>query len=393
MANENKDVLRVFVLDASLNSTILQRQLGFATDTFEMAVKFPGGTVKRYAAQFHNSTQDNFLCNSASVGGSAYSTGLGKLEVYDAKAITTNEANVWIENASAETVVGINGKNNNNAEVKYLHEGAAKARIGYDFLNNRVFMGRANESGFVYLDLANNRMGVGTNAPARKVEIQSAGAQLRIAYDGSNFMDANLDSSGNLVMGTNAGGSIDISGTNFDTDAGNMTMTGGYIEVVDVSAPVNPGAGKGRLYKKTGNDGLFWKPDAAGGEVDLTPVGGAPHTGYAFGAGTTNDVSTGSASYATMSSILFPGSSIVGTPSSIKITGYQAGTSASFRIVDITNGQVIVTLTGITDVAPTKIIDLGALANIPAAAAVWELQGLRVGGGNVFHVSSLTITY
>jgi len=44
----------------------------------------------------------------------------------------------------------------------------------------------------------------------------------------------------------------------------------GFLELADTSAPSNPGAGSGRLYKKTGNDGLFWLPDAAGAEVDLT---------------------------------------------------------------------------------------------------------------------------
>jgi hypothetical protein len=46
----------------------------------------------------------------------------------------------------------------------------------------------------------------------------------------------------------------------------------------DVSAPSNPGAGLGTIYKKTGNDGVFWKPDAAGSEVDLTTSGISDHT-------------------------------------------------------------------------------------------------------------------
>jgi hypothetical protein len=38
----------------------------------------------------------------------------------------------------------------------------------------------------------------------------------------------------------------------------------------DITAPSNPSSGEGLLYKKTGNDGIFWKPDASGVEVDLT---------------------------------------------------------------------------------------------------------------------------
>lgn len=57
-------------------------------------------------------------------------------------------------------------------------------------------------------------------------------------------------------------------------DDNNNVSGVGYIQVKDVSAPANPGSGLGCIYKKTGNAGLFWKPDAAGAEVDLTASGG-----------------------------------------------------------------------------------------------------------------------
>jgi hypothetical protein len=40
--------------------------------------------------------------------------------------------------------------------------------------------------------------------------------------------------------------------------------------ISDILEPSNPLDGYGKLYKKTGNDGLFWKPDSTGSEVDLT---------------------------------------------------------------------------------------------------------------------------
>ena len=43
-----------------------------------------------------------------------------------------------------------------------------------------------------------------------------------------------------------------------------------YIDLYDIAAPVNPGNGIGRLYKKTGSSGIYWKPNVAGPEVDLT---------------------------------------------------------------------------------------------------------------------------
>jgi len=51
----------------------------------------------------------------------------------------------------------------------------------------------------------------------------------------------------------------------------NGALTGvSRIQLTDVTAPANPGAGLGSLYKKTGNSGLFWKPDAAGVETNIT---------------------------------------------------------------------------------------------------------------------------
>lgn len=63
------------------------------------------------------------------------------------------------------------------------------------------------------------------------------------------------------ITGTGTLTSLDISGA---------TTTASYIQFADMSAPSNPSNGEGRLYKKTGDDGIFWKPDVAGAEIDLT---------------------------------------------------------------------------------------------------------------------------
>jgi len=81
-------------------------------------------------------------------------------------------------------------------------------------------------------------------------------------------------------------------------DSNNMTGLQ-YLQFSDITAPSNPSAGQGRMYKKTGDDGIFWKPDAAGPEIDLTTktliiqdegtgVTGTPHTTLNFvGSGVT----------------------------------------------------------------------------------------------------------
>jgi hypothetical protein len=51
----------------------------------------------------------------------------------------------------------------------------------------------------------------------------------------------------------------------------NANISGiGYEQFNDMAAPSNPVNGQGRLYKRTGDDGIWWKPDSAGVEVDLT---------------------------------------------------------------------------------------------------------------------------
>lgn len=47
----------------------------------------------------------------------------------------------------------------------------------------------------------------------------------------------------------------------------------GVVTLKDVTAPANPGSGLGSLYKKTTNNGIFWKPDAAGPETNLVSGG------------------------------------------------------------------------------------------------------------------------
>jgi hypothetical protein len=67
-------------------------------------------------------------------------------------------------------------------------------------------------------------------------------------------------------------------------DSNNMTGLQ-YLQFNDIASPSNPLDGQGRLYKKNGDDGIWWKPDSSGIEVDLTATGGG-------GGGVTN-VGTG----------------------------------------------------------------------------------------------------
>lgn len=86
-------------------------------------------------------------------------------------------------------------------------------------------------------------------------------------------------------------------------------------------------------------------------------------------------VVTGDTSYFSAHTFLFHGSDMVGVPASIfALCGIiDSGAFLDVRIYDVTNLQTIAEKTGITDFYPT-VHDLGAISNVPAAQAVWEVQ-------------------
>lgn len=71
---------------------------------------------------------------------------------------------------------------------------------------------------------------------------------------------------------------LDESGNSYlNVDSKNLTLElkqpvalSDVVRFSDQTTPSNPSDGQGLLYKKTGDDGLFWRPDSTGGEVDLT---------------------------------------------------------------------------------------------------------------------------
>jgi hypothetical protein len=71
-------------------------------------------------------------------------------------------------------------------------------------------------------------------------------------------------------------------------------VNNGYTELVDMIEPSNSIDGKGRLYKKTGSDGLWWLPDSGGSPID---VSAPPSISFESFDGYTTSSSTVSGSY------------------------------------------------------------------------------------------------
>ena len=71
----------------------------------------------------------------------------------------------------------------------------------------------------------------------------------------------------------------------------NLSITSGNIQLSDIAEPTNALDGQGKLYKKTGNDALFWKSDSTGAEVNVLTGVGEPPTATASQITNFNDYS------------------------------------------------------------------------------------------------------
>ena len=101
------------------------------------------------------------------------------------------------------------------------------------------------------------------------ITLKISGGKLRQLDVGDSVDAASFERravSGDLAVGSSLGSGEFLK-------LGSTTSTAdvlGPLRLRDRASPANPGAGFGLLFKKTGNDGIFWRPDVAGAEIDLT---------------------------------------------------------------------------------------------------------------------------
>lgn len=84
-------------------------------------------------------------------------------------------------------------------------------------------------------------------------------------------------------------------------------------------------------------------------------------------------------SYTAVSYMIFPGTAVPGVTliNKIKAIFYVSGESSRVRIIDRTNGDLVICESAIiTSTNQYNIIDLGVISNFPVAQAVWEIQVL-----------------
>jgi hypothetical protein len=94
-------------------------------------------------------------------------------------------------------------------------------------------------------------------------------------------------------------------------------------------------------------------------------------------------IRVGETTYQTLGHFIWRGTTVNGTPTKIKTIAMAeggVGKPIDIRIVDTTNGDVVVVEVS-TESTVFVIIDMGAISNLSAGEAFWEIQGKRTSGG------------
>jgi len=157
------------------------------------------------------------------------------------------------------------------------------------------------------------------------------------------------------------------------------------------ASPLGAQAPLGSKY--IASDGSFWTKIGAGiNDWKLEGKGKTISSSFTNGLSSTY-LSATSATYTTIASTLWPGSTLFGDVSLAEalLSVKNAGKAGAIRIYDSTNAQVIFELASFSNAAP-QVFDLGAAVNTPSATgATWEIQLKRVDTGAEARVAAILI--
>jgi hypothetical protein len=155
-----------------------------------------------------------------------------------------------------------------------------------------------------------------------------------------------------------------------------FTITGGTSEII-----VQPSATNGNITLATTGTGrarVSFDPVAANDIANKNYVDRSRIFTLSFATSTTNYLSINStATYTAVADFIFPGSNVIGIPTQFLIQACMAATVANrrirWRIFNITNATVICT-SATTNSNVMAIINMGAISNIPATQAIFQIQ-------------------
>ncbi len=150
---------------------------------------------------------------------------------------------------------------------------------------------------------------------------------------------------------------------------------------------------KGDRFFKT-DDASIWRLEADGTNWMKDVIKGSNEIIFAFSGNSSPFVSTSLTSYQIISEFIFPGSTLVSTPTSIFLLSGSNNASAgvSFKIFDRTNSLTIAEKTGIQ--SATRVENtLGTISNVPTGSSVFEIQAKRDDAGATAELSAIRMEF
>jgi hypothetical protein len=99
--------------------------------------------------------------------------------------------------------------------------------------------------------------------------------------------------------------------------------------------------------------------------------------------------------YQVVARFRFRGTAIMGVPTAMLANFWSPPVPGGFvdcRIVDATNGNLVICMATTNGTNPAQFIDLGVLSNLPAAPATFEVQ-IKTNGPGQCRIGAVAIEY
>jgi len=135
-------------------------------------------------------------------------------------------------------------------------------------------------------------------------------------------------------------------------------------------------------------------PLNSSGKLDNSYLqGGGKSMVMTLAAGADYFVEANGSSYSKRAAFVFGGTTNVSSIMKINLNAWRSGgSSADFRIYDITNAEVIAEV-NVTSTSEENLVDMGTISNLPTGAAIFELQIKRGDPGATGICGSIELEY
>jgi hypothetical protein len=193
-----------------------------------------------------------------------------------------------------------------------------------------------------------------------------------------NTVDSSSITTGTLIVngGVGIAKKLFIGDSITNNVSATFTITGGTSNFV-----IQPNATNGNISlvtTGTGRANVSFDPVAANDIANKNYVDRSRIFTLSFATSSSNYVQVNSsATYTAVADFIFPGTSVIGTPTAFLIEASMSATNANrfmrWRIFDVTNALVVCTSAS-TNSSTMAIINMGVISNVPSGQAIFQIQ-------------------